>query len=278
VTRPWGRLLAATLTHRKYLRSSHEDRSAWLTLLLASFNSPSDDDLGCRADVEATLRALGHRHPGQEVDRLLELGWLDEREGHFWLHDWQEHQPVDPTGAKRKARSRSGSWSRDVTGQSPDSHVTVTGMSRARGHNMSRARGEESREEENLEGRESTSSGLAPARARAGDDADPAYSLRQWLAANGAPVRDGDGYHAKLVRLVATDSGKTCGDVIAAFERLKREGARTARQYVLGAENALFPISSASNGKAPARSLSDVDFDAGMIGDQAQDILGGREP
>ena len=44
------------------------------------------------------------------------------------------------------------------------------------------ATGEESREEENLEGVESTVSGLARPRTHTRDDADPAFPLRQWLS------------------------------------------------------------------------------------------------
>jgi len=257
MTRPWGVLKAATLTHRKYLRSTHEDRSAWLTLLLSSFNSPSDDDLGARSDVEATLRALGHRHPAEQVERLLTIGWLDVRNEHLWLHDWKDYQPEDPTGAKRKARQRQGSWDRSVTGQSADGHGNVTGRSQE-SPGMSRAisataTGEESREEENLEGVESTVSGLARPRTHTRDDADPAFPLRQWLSAHGAAVRDGDGYHRKLVQLIATDGGKTCRDVIAAFEQLRVEGAHTAKQYVMSAEDLLFPtLKPKANGKAPS--------------------------
>jgi hypothetical protein len=97
------------------------------------------------------------------------------------------------------------------------------------------------------------------------DDADPAFALRQWLASHNAPIKDGDGYHAKLVRLIASDSGKTCSDVIAVFERLAAGGARTSKQYVMGAEDALFPVPKTTSGKT-ARSLSDTDFDAGMVG------------
>ncbi|MFI5259495.1 MAG: hypothetical protein ACHQ01_07805 [Candidatus Limnocylindrales bacterium] len=116
------------------------------------------------------------------------------------------------------------------------------------------------------------------ARPQQSDDADPAFTLRQWLAKANAPVRDGDGYHVKLVRMVASDSGKTCADVLAAFERLKREGARTSKQFVMGAEDALFPPIKGPGGKGAAgtngkttRSLSDTDFDAGMIGGPEDD-------
>jgi hypothetical protein len=126
MTRPWGQLHASTLTHRKYLKSSHEERSAWLTLLLWSFNNPNDAELGCRADVEATLRTLGgHRRPAAILDRLIEIGWLDGNDGSYTLHDWDSWQPEDPTGAKRKAAQRVRDW-----GLPPDSHAPVTDLSR----------------------------------------------------------------------------------------------------------------------------------------------------
>jgi hypothetical protein len=87
--------------------------------------------------------------------------------------------------------------------------------------------------------------------ARTEDDDDPAFPLRQWLAAHSASVRDGDGYHRKLCQLVATDSGKTCDDVIAAFEQLRASGARTSKQFVMGAEDALFPTIKVGATKAP---------------------------
>jgi hypothetical protein len=142
VTRPWGQLHASTLTHRKYLKSSHEERSAWLTLLLWSFNNPNDDALGERSDVEATLKTLGgHRHPVAILDRLIEIGWVDAGPC-LRLHDWQSWQPEDPTGAKRKQAERVRHWGEPVetvTGASRDGSVTVTQL------------GEERREEENQE-------------------------------------------------------------------------------------------------------------------------------
>jgi hypothetical protein len=144
MTRPWGQLHASTLTHRKYLQSNHEERSAWLTLILFSFANPHDDDLGSRADVEATLKTLGaHRRPAVVLDRLMAIGWLDLREDHYWLHDWEEWQPEDPTGAKRKAAQRIRDWGLPVEG-----HVNVTGQSPD-----SPGPGEERRGEENKERR-----------------------------------------------------------------------------------------------------------------------------
>jgi hypothetical protein len=144
MTRPWGQLHASTLTHRKYLKSSHEERSAWLTLLLWSFNNPDDDALGDRADVEATLKTLGgHRRAAVLLDRLIAIGWVDDGPC-LRLHDWQSWQPEDPTGAKRKQAERARNWGEPVetvTGASRDSSVTVTQL------------GEERRGEENQERR-----------------------------------------------------------------------------------------------------------------------------
>jgi hypothetical protein len=144
MTRPWGQLHASTLTHRKYLKSSHEERSAWLTLLLWSFNNPNDDALGDRADVEATLKTLGgHRRAAVLLDRLIAIGWVDDGPC-LRLHDWQSWQPEDPTGAKRKQAERARNWGEPVetvTGASRDSSVTVTQL------------GEERRGEENQERR-----------------------------------------------------------------------------------------------------------------------------
>ena len=142
MTRPWGQLHASTLTHRKYLKSSHEERSAWLTLLLWSFNNPNDAALGCREDVIATLRSLGgHRRPTVVLDRLIEIGWVDDQAGALSLHDWDNWQPEDPTGAKRKQAQRIREWGSPV-----DSHVPVTGLSRD-----PLGPGEERRGEENQE-------------------------------------------------------------------------------------------------------------------------------
>jgi hypothetical protein len=107
--------------------------------------------------------------------------------------------------------------------------------------------------ESTTESESTTEQEQGASRARAHeDDADPAYNLRVWLAAHNAPVRDGDGYHTRLVRYVATGTGKTTADVIAAFERLQRDGAKTAKQYVMGAEDLLFPTIKTGNGKAPS--------------------------
>jgi len=84
------------------------------------------------------------------------------------------------------------------------------------------------------------------------DDADPAFACRQWLAAHGAHVTEGDGYHRKLAQLVATDTGKTTGDVLAAFETLRARGCKTAKQYVMGAEDLLFPVPRSSERDAAA--------------------------
>jgi hypothetical protein len=130
MTRPWGQLHASTLTHRKYLKSSHEERSAWLTLLLWSFNNPNDDALGDRADVEATLKTLGgHRRAAVLLDRLIAIGWVDDGPC-LRLHDWQSWQPEDPTGAKRKqAEERRGEENQERRGEpvsGPDAYCCLT--------------------------------------------------------------------------------------------------------------------------------------------------------
>jgi hypothetical protein len=199
--------------------------------------------------------------------------WGELPPGTLVVHDWHEHQ-TDP-GAAERARDWRGDHTngagpeperedeppfdeRSLPVQSAFDERSISVQSafneqdtRARRDARSRAAREVERRTKNVEGDSSSTSG-GNARAPRTDDADPAFPLRQWLAAHSAPVRDGDGYHAKLVRLIATDTGKTCEDVIAAFERLARDGARTSKQYVMGAEDLLFPVPKAGTSKAPA--------------------------
>jgi len=133
--RPWGKLHAPMLSHRKYIRMTRAERGDWLTLLLAAINSTKDDDLGTPDDVKSILRSFGNARPADTIAQFVNLGLLDERisDGHLLLHDWTDHQPDDPTGAKRKAAERkaakAAAGGTDVTGQSQDSPVTVAGQS-----------------------------------------------------------------------------------------------------------------------------------------------------
>jgi len=202
----------------------------------------------------------------EEAPRLCERcapKWPGLSAGSLVVHDWHLHQS-DPGAALRAAEYRkehagddepgidwdgiSEGLNADQTAIERASNADQTVSVRSSGvHSRAGARGER---EQELELERSTSSTRGRnARARPQDDADPAFALRQWLAAHGAPVRDGDGYHTKLVRLVATNSGKTCGDVVEAFEQLARDGARTSKQFVMGAEDVLFPVLRTSVGK-----------------------------
>lgn len=102
MTRPWGKLHASTLNNRKFIRSTPEERGAWVTLLLYALNSTTDDDLGNAADIVAMLRREGFPDPEATLQRLVELGWIDRDGSHHVLHDWSDWQPDDPTGAQRK--------------------------------------------------------------------------------------------------------------------------------------------------------------------------------
>lgn len=141
--RPWGKLHATMLSHRKLLQLSRAERGDWLVLLLAAINSTKDDDLGTLDDVKSVLRSYGNARPGDTIEHMLNLRLLDSRnrDSHLLLHDWADHQPDDPTGAKRKAAERAAAkaaaeaaLSADspatVTGHSADSHGNVNGLSR----------------------------------------------------------------------------------------------------------------------------------------------------
>lgn len=129
MTRPWGMVHASMLSHRKFILLTFEERGVWLTLLLYGLNSPSDDDLGNDAEIVAILHREGVEDAQAMLRRLVELRWLDRRGRRYRIHDWADWQADDPTGAKRQRRWRS----RQVTGLSRDSHVTVTRQSRTRG-------------------------------------------------------------------------------------------------------------------------------------------------
>ena len=141
MTRPWGKLHASTLNHRKFLRSTPEERGAWLTLLLYALNSTTDEDLGTADDVTAMLRREGYTDPEATLIRLIELGWLDRDGSRHVLHDWADWQPDDPTGATRKRAWRnqlqghrsSEDRTETVRDVSHDSPRTVMGQSPARG-------------------------------------------------------------------------------------------------------------------------------------------------
>jgi hypothetical protein len=147
MTRPWGKLHASTLNNRKFIRSTPEERGAWVTLLLYALNSTTDDDLGTADDVVAMLRREGFPDPAAMLQRLVELGWIERDGGNHVLHDWSDWQPDDPTGAKRKRALRAV---RGGTGRSQDVRGTVTGRSAdspPTDRGLSRPRGEERQEE-----------------------------------------------------------------------------------------------------------------------------------
>jgi hypothetical protein len=146
MTRPWGKLYAAMLNHRKFLRSTPEERGAWVTLFLYALNSTTDEDLGTADDVTAMLRREGFADPQASLTRLVELGWIDQEGTRHLLHDWHDWQPDDPTGAKRKRALH------DLlrgSGTSADRHETVRGMSAdvpRTGSGRSRPRGDGDRD------------------------------------------------------------------------------------------------------------------------------------
>lgn len=131
MSRPWGKQFAHMLGHPKYLRASIAARAAWHTLFLVALNSPTEEVLGTREDVEAILRNYGFgEEAGDCVRSLVDLRLIDVRSGvngKLKLHDWNHWQPDDPTGAKRKAASRAAKASGDspqpVNGLSRDSHA-----------------------------------------------------------------------------------------------------------------------------------------------------------
>jgi hypothetical protein len=233
---------------------------------------------------ESYLKALLGRR-GRHLTYLIEHSDVVALEdGRLYVDGWDEWQEGDRTvqervervRAKRAAAGlrRNGSGALSGPGATVSATPGATVPSVAPAHDgatvsatVSATVGRSSRDSLNVQRAEATAVGGGDSRTRAGDDADPAYNLRVWLAAHNAPIRDGDGYHTRLVRYVATDTGKTTADVIAAFERLARDGAKTAKQYVMGAEDLLFPTIKTGNGKT-SRSLSDTDFDAGMVGDE----------
>lgn len=210
--RPWGKLHASMLSHRKFIRMTIADRSAWLTLVLSAINSTKDEDLGTRDDVTAILAGFGEKRPGAVVDRLVELTLIDirTRDGHHLLHDWDDWQPTDPTGAKRKANERARAKVEDeaarnaqstldeavlsddshgtVTRQSPDSPETVTRLSSDLSRESRSRDGEERRGEGDSPqppasgGRSSRANGTSPralAKAQA-DQAEAATGAKAW--------------------------------------------------------------------------------------------------
>lgn len=146
--RPWGKLHAPMLSHRKFLQMSRAERGDWLLLVLVAINSTKDADLGTQDDVKAVLKAYGNLRSDDTIAQMLNLNLVDLRsDGHLVLHDWADHQPDDPTGAKRKAAERAAAKAaleglvsadsrRTVAGQSQDVPETVTGLS----SDLSRAR------------------------------------------------------------------------------------------------------------------------------------------
>jgi hypothetical protein len=198
--------------------------------------------------VESLKGGEGHGRPmARQVDFLITQGDLIAQvDGSLYIDGWDELQEGDWQVAERMQRYRGRKLVTPAT-VTPVTPPTVTSVTPAHVTRLSLR--------EELDSKESGGNGGSGGNARATetDDADPAFPARQWLSAHSAPVRDGDGYHRKLVQLVATDGGKTCADVVRAFEQLRAEGARTSKQYVMGAEDLLFPtLKPHANGKAPA--------------------------
>lgn len=93
----------------------------------------------------------GPRSPTRKTnEKWLQIGLVDEVAGGLYrVHDWDDYQPKDPTGAQRKRLERErkqGSPQDSVTGQSQDNDVTGHAKnrdSRARGPVPSRPKEEE---------------------------------------------------------------------------------------------------------------------------------------
>jgi hypothetical protein len=200
--------------------------------------------------------------------------WPGIVKGALVVHDWHDHQS-DPGAAERAAEWRkehaydeqpAPEWegieqasNADRTSIERGSNSDRTAIQRSLGvHSRAGARGEHEQEHEHELIR------TVAGNARAPESTDGCES---WLAGHGAMRGQlTAGLSSKTADLVERHGEAA---VLAAFEAI--EGDRvTAREYIFGAENALNRAHlGKSNGKAPTRSLSDTDFDAGMVGAEA---------
>lgn len=233
MTRLWGKLWSSFLIHPKFLRMSLTERGVWLTILLYAFNSTKDDDLGTRSEFTGILGNLGVRgatRQGGVIDRLVDLGLLDDREGRLRLHDWGDWQPADPTGAARKRTERAAQRDATVASASRDSRLTddewvadLLNM-RVEEKNIS--------EDESLDKRAD--------RSRAEGETTQASGAREWLDAHGCRIKPGNG-HDEILSDLTHRFGEA--RVIQTFITLGKLGVMDGdvRGFIFGARDHLYP-------------------------------------
>jgi hypothetical protein len=96
----WFPLHNRTPRHPKLLLLSRADRWTWLEILAycSEFNT--------QGAIPATIaQAVPHATKGF-LARAVTAGLFESNEGSLSVHDWDQYNPKDPTGAERQARRR----------------------------------------------------------------------------------------------------------------------------------------------------------------------------
>ena len=195
--------------------------AAWLRMLL---------DADAMWPASASLpRGLTRR-----VLRVLcESGLIEVSADRFRIHgldaERQRRAEAGRVGGLASGRSRAPGTVHERSSNGPSNERSTVGATKSNLDEHRRA--------------ETSTRGQARAGAREASTAaetDPEQSVVRWLAAHGAPLDpNGNGMHRRLIRLVDAHGADR---VLATFAELG--DLHEARQYVLGADNALNPIPS----------------------------------
>jgi hypothetical protein len=110
------------------------DRSFWCLVKLWSFTAANKPDgvlTGLDAeDIEIASRWEGES--GKFVDELVSLGWLNESDGVFSLHDWVEHNEYATHAKARSEKAKKAAQKRWSKANAENEHMPIDAPSNAK--------------------------------------------------------------------------------------------------------------------------------------------------
>lgn len=198
--------------------------------------------------LDAYLSAgLLHRAPrycDQEHQRTCLRGRGPFPAGTLVIHEWPSHQREHAVRqAVYRSKSDADSDVRSDAGSDAGSDARSDGgsdiSSRALSPSLSMSRSSPNGEEPYQGGADPADVLSSWPNGEGSGESDPEWPIMQWLARDHhVAIRDGGGYHVRLVRLVEAHGAAR---VRAAIQRCIDEGSKGERALIFGAENVLDP-------------------------------------
>lgn len=122
----WLRIDDGFPENRKILALPRRDRWTWLEVLAYCARQTN------RGELPNNISDIVRHATPAFVRQAAEAGLLDMTDTGYVVHDWDEYNPRDPTGATRQMRYRNRSRNADVTENVTEENVTDVTPPRAR--------------------------------------------------------------------------------------------------------------------------------------------------